>query len=113
MEGGPVMGKFIEDAIDKHLDEAVEKLVPLLVKQLSPILAKSLLALMPVIAAAVAKAITEQLKAVVPGLSGAGALSLPDLAEKIRNEVNRIPDIDIPVISDIFDLSEFLKDRIR
>lgn len=83
-------------------------IVPMLIEKLTPILVKELSALFPVIAAAVAKAIAEQLKSQLPDLH----VSLPDLAETVRNEVNKIPDIDIPILSDIFDLTEFIKKEI-
>ncbi|AVO21633.1 hypothetical protein I5I01_gp27 [Mycobacterium phage MooMoo] len=60
-------------------------------------------ALLPILAAAAAKALADQLED-VPVVG-----TVLDIAEKVREDVNQIPDIDIPVLSEVFDLTEFLK----
>lgn len=72
----------------------------------APYVAKQLSALVPVIVAAAIDTLIKR----VP-LIGGDLPNLGDLAEDVRKTVNLIPDIDIPVLSDIFDLSEWLKSR--
>lgn len=64
-------------------------------------------ALLPLIAAAAAKALADQLAEHIPSIPVVG--DVLDIAEKVRADVNLIPDIDIPGLSDVFDLTEWLK----
>lgn len=67
-------------------------------------------ALLPLVAAAVAKAAVEQVIEHIPGINLLpGGLDVQSIAETVRTDLNKIPDIDIPVLSDIFDLTDFLK----
>jgi hypothetical protein len=89
------------------LDSLTDKLVAKLVAVLVPILVEKVSALLPLVAAAAARAVADQLKVHLPDL---GQLpQLPDLAEKVRQQINLIPDVDVPVLSALFDLSEWLK----
>jgi hypothetical protein len=81
------------------MDMAV-KMAPVIAE----IVAKQVVALMPVIVAAASKAIGDQLKSALP--VGFGLPDVPDIAETVRQQVNKIPGLDIPVLSDLFDLSE-------
>jgi hypothetical protein len=82
-------------------EKLIEKLGPLIVKQVT--------ALLPVIAAAVAKTISDQLKLHIPELH---LPAIPDLAEDVRKQLNNIPDVDIGPLSEIFDVSEWLKGKL-
>jgi hypothetical protein len=84
------------------METIVSRIAAKLIEELAPILVKQLSALLPVIVAAATKAITDQLRLKVDQ-------GLPELVENIRTHVNQIPDIDIPVLSDVFDLTEWLK----
>lgn len=70
---------------------------------LAPLVAKQLAPLIPVIAAAVAKTVLDRL--------GVGTVAVPEIVKDSVNNVLEF-DPDIPFISDIFDLSEFLKGRV-
>jgi hypothetical protein len=72
-----------------------EKLVPILV----PIIVEKLSALLPVIAATIAKTVMDQFQQPLPDLQ---IPHIADLAENVRQQVNMIPEIDIPVLSDMF-----------
>lgn len=85
--------------IDRAVDRAWSK-VPALVDALE----KRVTALIPLVAAAAVKAMADQIRTDVP-LVG----NVLDIAEKVRADVNLIPDIDIPGLSDVFDLTEWLK----
>ncbi|WP_229482117.1 hypothetical protein [Mycolicibacterium mageritense] len=65
---------------------------------------KRLMALLPIIVAAAVKAVADQVRKDVPVVG-----NVLDIAEQVRVDVNRIPDIDIPGLSDRFDLTEWLK----
>lgn len=79
-------------------------------EKLIPIVAEKLMALLPLIAAAVAKAVADQVLSRIPDID-LDLPGLPELADTVRNDLNRLPDVDIPVLSDIFDLTEWLKNR--
>ena len=83
----------------------LDKLVAAIVAKLVPILVEKLMATMPVIAAAVAKALFDELRKLRPGLVGVPPIELADLAEGVRARVSTmLPDgTDIPHISDVID----------
>lgn len=87
----------------------MDKLLIKLASLIAPIIAQKLMAVLPVIAAAIAKAVMDQVISRIPVLGDLPALDLPQVADQVRDTVNQLPDIDIPVLSDIFDLSEWLK----
>ncbi|AAN07952.1 hypothetical protein AVANI_34 [Mycobacterium phage Avani] len=66
-------------------------------------------ALLPLIAAAAAKALADEIAQRIPNVPVVG--DVLEVAEKVRTDLNNIPDIDIPGLSDIFDLTEWLKGR--
>lgn len=74
-------------------------------KAIAPVVAKQLSALLPVIVAAVVDALLKKL----PTPEDFVPPPITDLVEDVRHTVNQLPDIDIPVLSDIFDLSEWIK----
>ena len=60
------------------------------------------------IAAAVAKAVTDEILTHLPTLDIPAIPDIAALADQVRENINvSIPDIDIPILSDIFDLTEF------
>lgn len=65
-------------------------------------------ALIPLAGATVVKLALEQAFDKIPGVE-VPPLNVQDLADLARGDLNKIPDIDIPVLSDVFDLTEFLK----
>ncbi|AVP42724.1 hypothetical protein SEA_SCHOOLBUS_69 [Mycobacterium phage SchoolBus] len=86
-------------------NEAVRKLALEVAQRIGTVVADRLTALLPVIVTATVKAIEDSLP---------GKLDLPDtatLVEQVRGLVNQLPDVDVPVVSDIFDLTEWLKGR--
>ena len=87
----------------------MEKILVAIAVKLAPLIAEKLMALLPVIAAAVAKAVADQVIARLPDVDLPGLPPLGEMAEQVRYTVNEIPDVDIPVLSDIFDLTEFFK----
>lgn len=101
-------------------DRLWEKLAPVItakIEEYAPIIAEKLMALLPVIVATATKAVTDQFSDVFAKILEADP-DIPvvsdvfDLSETIRGNVNQsIPDIDIPVLSDIFDLTELFNQR--
>lgn len=103
----------------------LDKILIALAAKLGPIIAKQLLALLPVISAAVAKALMDEVRQLLPNLSGlpgsivgSGGHIIPDidigeLAEKVRTAASdALPgDIDLPFISEVFDATEWLRNR--
>lgn len=108
----------------------LDKVLFALAAKLAPIVAEKLLALLPVVSAAVAKALMDQIRDLLPnfsglpgGIVGSGGHIIPDidvavLAEKVRAAASDVlPDgFDIPVLSDIghlfgFDLTDTLRGR--
>lgn len=89
----------------------VQKLLIEMAVRIAPIVAEKLSALLPVVVAAAMKAFGEGVLSVLPGVALSELPALPELAETVRRSVNQIPDIDIPVVSDIFDLTEWLKSK--
>ncbi|AAN02004.1 hypothetical protein SEA_NIEBRUSAYLOR_68 [Mycobacterium phage NiebruSaylor] len=90
-------------------NEAVRKLALEVAQRIGTVVADRLTALLPVIVTATVKAIEDSLRSALPG-----KLDLPDtatLVEQVRGLVNQLPDVDVPVVSDIFDLTEWLKGR--
>lgn len=101
----------------------LDKLLIALAMKLGPIVAKQLLALLPVISAAVAKSLMDEIRQLLPnlsglpgGIAGSGGHIIPDidigeLADKVRTAASdALPgDIDIPILSDVFDFTEWLK----
>jgi hypothetical protein len=86
----------------------LEKFVMILAAKIAPIIVEKLLALLPVIAAAVAKAVTDEFVKHLPALDIPGIPDIATLADQVRENINvSIHDIDIPILSDIFDLTEF------
>ncbi|AWH14430.1 hypothetical protein HWB60_gp029 [Mycobacterium phage TChen] len=90
--------------IDRAVDKAMGQ-VPVIIDALE----KKLLAMLPLLAAAAAKAIVDEIAEHIPAVPMVG--DVMDIADKVRKDLNDIPDIDIPILSDIFDLTEFLKGR--
>jgi tRNA pseudouridine-54 N-methylase len=82
----------------------LDKLVAAIVAKLAPIIIEKLSALLPVIAAAVAKAVMDEIRKVLPGVS-VPLMDLADLTEQIRSRVSAfLPDgVDIPHITDVLD----------
>ena len=78
------------------MDKFLDKATTMLVEKLTPVIVEQLSALIPVAAAAAAKAIAEQLN--LPTLP-----DLPDLTEDVRKKVSdMLPDgINIPILGDI------------
>ena len=78
------------------MDKFLEKVIDMLVEKLTPVLIEQLSALIPVAAAAAAKAIADELN--LPSLP-----DLPDLTEKVRTGVSdMLPNgINIPILGDI------------
>ena len=69
---------------------------------------KRVQALLPLLVAMAAKAFAEQIELMIrANVPFAG--DVMDIAERARTELNQIPDIDIPGLSEHFDLTEFLK----
>ena len=100
--------------IDRAVDRATAQ-IPVIIEAVE----KRVQALLPVLAAAAAKAVVDKfpdlVKAIlerdpdIPGVS-----DVFDLSETIRNGVNGgIPDIDIPRLSDIIDLTEILNQALK
>lgn len=88
--------------------ESIGKAVgPVVAEYVAPYVARQLSALLPVIVAAAVDALAKRVEGVADSL----LTPVPELAEEVREAVNQIPDIDIPVLSDIFDLSEWLKKK--
>jgi hypothetical protein len=75
-------------------------LAPLLAEQI----AKQLAPLVPLVATAVGKAILDALKGSLPNLPDLGVEDLAKNAVKVVSDI----DPDIPYLSDIFDLSDFV-----
>jgi hypothetical protein len=76
-------------------------------KKLGPVIAEKLLAMLPVISAATAKIIVEQIGQHLPGINLGAIPSVGDLSKVVQDQI--IKDPDLPWFSDnVFDLSEFL-----
>jgi hypothetical protein len=89
----------------------LEKFLISLAEKMAPIIAEKLLALLPVIAAAVAKAVADEIVKHLP-LDIPGIPDLAALADQVRDNINgSIHDIDIPILSDIFDLTDFFRGK--
>ena len=87
-------------------DPIIDRAVTTAMAQVPPIIdavEARVKALLPLLAAAAAKALAEQLDN-IPIVG-----DVLDIAEKVRADVNKIPDIDIPGLSEHFDLTEWLK----
>jgi ABC-type uncharacterized transport system substrate-binding protein len=86
----------------------LEKFLISLAEKMAPIIAEKLLALLPVIAAAVAKSVADEIVKHLPTLDIPGVSDMGALADQVRDNINEsIHDIDIPILSDIFDLTDF------
>lgn len=100
--------------IDRAVSAAMSK-VPGIIE----LVEKRVQALLPVLAAAAAKAVVDKFPDLIKGILErdpdiSGISDVFDLSETIRRGVNGgIPDIDIPGISDIVDLTELLNQAFR
>jgi hypothetical protein len=94
--------------LDTLATKIAEKLIPVVINKLAPIIVGQITTLLPVIAAATAKAIGDQLRAEFPDIH---VPAVHDLAEDIRQQLNLIQNVDIKPLSDIFDFAEWLKQR--
>lgn len=105
-KGGGILDKLGDIIAEKVLPKLVELLWPRLEMFVIDVLMPKLVAMFPLFAASVAKAVIDQ----IPGVDL--VRDVVDIAEGVRGDVNvAIPDFDIPVLSDVFDLSEFLRGR--
>jgi hypothetical protein len=88
-----------------------------LMLEMTKIVSEKLTALLPVIIGAATKAfgdvIAKALKDAIPHIEIPAIPAVPDIIEAVREDINKIPDIDIPVLSDIFDLTEWLKGKAK
>lgn len=92
--------------MEKFLTSIAKALAPIV----APIIAEKLMAVLPLIAAAVAKAVVDEIAKHVPDIPVLG--DLMGVAEKVRENINvSVPDIDIPILSDIFDLTEWFNKK--
>jgi len=94
------------------IEKLLIKLAVALAPVLAPLLLEKLVAIVPVLVAAATKSLGEEFRDVInraiPDVKMPDLGSIDDVAGKI---VRQIPDIDIPGISDKFDLTEWLKGR--
>lgn len=99
-------------ALANRLAELLAPVIERKLDEYGPVLAEKMLALLPVIAATVAKTIAEQVLARMPDVDIPVVSDIFDLTETIRGNVNQsIPDLDLPIISDYFDLTELFNQR--
>lgn len=89
----------------------MDKFLLKLAAMLAPLIAEKIMAILPVIIAAAAKVVVDQIFSRFPSLEDIPGVDMPLVAEQIRETVNQLPDIDIPIVSEVFDLSEWLKGR--
>ncbi|QFP94191.1 hypothetical protein SEA_CLARKSON_53 [Mycobacterium phage Clarkson] len=101
---GEGVGRVILPMVERKIDEFGKKLLDIAGAKLDEMSGRAL-ALIPLAGATVVKQALEA----VPGLKLPEDFNAADLAEVARGDLNKIPDIDIPLLSDIFDLTEFLK----
>lgn len=98
---GEAVAKYAVPPLQSALEKQVEKYFPILMEKL--------LALIPMMAATVAKTVAEEIVKNLPDIDIPVISDVFDLTETVRQAVNgSIPDIDIPILSDIFDLTDFL-----
>jgi len=98
-----ILDKLGEIAATKLLPKLVELLWPRLEEFFLKVVVPKLVALFPLFAASIAEKVIDQ----IPGVNL--VKSAVDMAEEVRDQVNvAVPDFDIPILSDIFDLTEFL-----
>lgn len=90
--------------IDRAVDRAMSN-VPAIIDAVE----KRVQALLPLLAAAAAKALADQIARHLPELPIVG--DVLEVAEQVRGSLNSIPDIDIPGLSEHFDLTEWLRTR--
>ena len=86
---------------------AVQRLMLAMAVKIGEQVATKLTALLPLIVAAAVDALVKR----VPVIGDAELPTVEELVTDVRETVNQIPDIDIPVLSDLFDLTEFLKGK--
>lgn len=114
-EKDPAMLKTIGNAIAAYLLPKLLEFAQLQADKYFPILMEKLLALLPVVAASAGKAVADQIVESLnkmPDIDIPGVSDIFDLTETVRQGVNgAIPDIDIPILSDIFDLTELFNKR--
>ncbi len=109
------MLKTIGDAVAAYvLPRILDALQAQVEKQL-PVVMEKVLAMLPLLAASAAKAATDPLLEVLrnmPDIDIPGVSDVFDLTETVRAAANgSMPDIDIPILSDIFDLADLLNRR--
>jgi hypothetical protein len=91
------------------MDKLIAMLALKLAEKTAPIVAEKLIAVLPIIAAAVAKAVVDEIVEKMPDFDIPGVSDVFDLTETVRAGLQgKLPDVDIPIISDVFDLTEFL-----
>lgn len=88
--------------IDRAVLKASEQIPPLMDE-----LENRFKALLPLVVATAVKAMSDELSEHVPDIPIVG--DVIGIADRVRDALNQIPDIDIPGPSDKFDLTEFLK----
>ena len=106
-EFGKGVGKVLWPLIEPRLQQLQDVLVQLLKDKLDEFIKKGL-ALIPLAVGSALKSGIEQTLGRIPGVQ-VPELNAEELAEFARGDLNKIPDIDIPVLSDIFDLTDFVK----
>jgi hypothetical protein len=109
MAGG--LSDFVTTQIDRITDRVMDRMEPLIERKIDELSAK-VLALLPIITATAAKTVVDQIIARMPDIDIPVISDVFDLTETIRNDVNHsVPDIDIPILSDLFDLTDLFKRR--
>lgn len=88
--------------VDRAVDQAFQEAEKLMEAGLARVQA-----MLPLLAAAAAKALVDQLAEHLDDIPVVGDVT--KIAEEVRDQLNNIPDIDIPILSDVFDLTEWIK----
>ena len=98
--------KVLWPLMEPKIDELQTKLLALGAAQLQAFQEKAL-AMLPLVSATVVKLALERVFDHIPGIE-VPPLNVDDLAELARGDLNKIPDIDIKGLSDIFDVTEWV-----
>lgn len=89
--------------IDRAVNAAMDRVPPIV-----DAVEKRVQALLPLLVASAVKAFAEHVERMIrENVPFAG--DVLEIAEKARTELNQIPDIDIPGLSEHFDLTEWLR----
>jgi hypothetical protein len=102
-----MLDKFVT-TVAARLAAALTPVIVAKIEEYAPIIAERLLTLLPIVVASATKAVFDR----IPQLE-LHDIDLSDLINIVRDDMNQIPDIDIPILSDRFDLTEMFNRHRR